>query len=157
MRTVAASLLPLLLIVAGCSTGVSSPRQAGVPRASAQSAVPKDALSNLHHSVSTKNPEAQRHFDEGLTLCYAFNHDEAIRSFKKALAADPNLKRKSGGIYNSGALAEEYGFTDVDGSRPNMYRYMKEHFPQLVSGKPATAVEWKIVSPLPATFQPAGP
>jgi hypothetical protein len=26
-----------------------------------------------------------------------------------------------------------------------MYRYMREHFPQLVNGKPATGVEWKIV------------
>jgi len=62
-----------------------------------------------------------------------------------ALAADPQVKRKSGGVYSSGALAEEYGFTDLDGSRPNMNRYMQEHFPHLVSGKPATAVEWRLV------------
>ena len=62
------------------------------------------------------------------------------------LAADPRVKRKSGGVYSSGALSEEYGFTDIDGNRPNMARYMKEHFPQLVNGKPATAVEWKIVA-----------
>jgi len=63
-----------------------------------------------------------------------------------ALAADPQVMRKSGGVYSSGALSEEYGFTDIDGNRPNMARYMKEHFPQLVNGKPATAVEWKIVA-----------
>ena len=97
------------------------------------------------------NPEAKKWgFIASETPCF-------VGRAVAALAADPQVMRKSGGIYNSGALAEEYGFTDVDGSRPNMYRYMKEHFPQLVSGKPATAVEWKIVSPLPATFQPAGP
>ena len=63
-----------------------------------------------------------------------------------ALAADPRVKRKSGGVYSSGGLSEEYGFTDIDGNRPNMARYMKEHFPQLVDGKPATSVEWKIVA-----------
>jgi hypothetical protein len=50
-----------------------------------------------------------------------------------ALAADPQVRLKSGGVYNSGALSEEYGFTDIDGNRPNMYRYMEEHFPNLVN------------------------
>jgi len=63
-----------------------------------------------------------------------------------ALAADPKLERKSGGIYNSGALADEYGFTDIDGNRPNMNRFMKEHFPQYVDAKSPTPVEWKLVA-----------
>jgi NAD(P)-dependent dehydrogenase (short-subunit alcohol dehydrogenase family) len=63
-----------------------------------------------------------------------------------ALAADPNVMVKSGGIYNSGTLAEEYGFTDVDGNMPNMQRYMKEHFPQYVNGKSPTPFEWKLVA-----------
>src|SRR5690348_6487623 len=33
-------------------------------------------LGDMHHAVSTKNAEAQKYFDQGLTLCYAFNHDE---------------------------------------------------------------------------------
>src|SRR6201984_459134 len=41
-------------------------------------------LSNLHHPVSTKNAEAQQFFDQGLRLVYAFNHDEAARSFRRA-------------------------------------------------------------------------
>jgi hypothetical protein len=32
-----------------------------------------------------------------------------------ALAADPEVMRKSGGVHNVGDLAVEYGFTDVDG------------------------------------------
>ena len=39
-------------------------------------------LSNLHHPVSTQNPEAQQFFDQGLRLVYAFNHEEAARSFQ---------------------------------------------------------------------------
>ena len=36
-----------------------------------------------------------------------------------ALAADPDVARKSGGLYSSWELAKEYGFTDVDGRRPD--------------------------------------
>src|SRR5947199_7195035 len=48
-------------------------------------------LSDLHHPVSTKSAEAQKYFDQGLALIYAFNHDEAINSFKRAVELDPNL------------------------------------------------------------------
>lgn len=36
-----------------------------------------------------------------------------------ALAADPNVHTKSGGLYSSWGLAREYGFTDVDGRQPH--------------------------------------
>ncbi len=36
-----------------------------------------------------------------------------------ALAADPGVASKRGGLYSSGSLAKEYGFTDVDGRRPD--------------------------------------
>ena len=40
-----------------------------------------NGLGNLHHPVSTKNPQAQKFFDQGLRYIYAFNHDEAARRF----------------------------------------------------------------------------
>ena len=43
-----------------------------------------------------------------------------------ALAADPDLHARNGGSFSSGGLAREYGFTDVDGSRPDAWRYMVE-------------------------------
>lgn len=43
-----------------------------------------------------------------------------------ALAADPNVSRWNGQSLSSGALAEVYGFTDVDGSRPDAWRYLVE-------------------------------
>ena len=46
---------------------------------------------NLHHPVSTKNVQAQQFFDQGLRLIYAFNHDEAGRSFQRATELDPKL------------------------------------------------------------------
>ena len=43
-----------------------------------------------------------------------------------ALAADPERARWNGESLSSGQLARVYGFTDVDGSRPNCWRYMVE-------------------------------
>jgi NAD(P)-dependent dehydrogenase (short-subunit alcohol dehydrogenase family) len=43
-----------------------------------------------------------------------------------ALAADPQLQRRNGGSFSSGGLAREYGFTDLDGSQPDCWRYMVE-------------------------------
>jgi NAD(P)-dependent dehydrogenase (short-subunit alcohol dehydrogenase family) len=43
-----------------------------------------------------------------------------------ALAADPGVERRNGGSFSSGGLAREYGFTDVDGSQPDAWRYMVE-------------------------------
>src|SRR5688572_23918160 len=43
-----------------------------------------------------------------------------------ALAADPDRARHNGASLSSGGLAQEYGFTDLDGSRPDCWRYMVE-------------------------------
>ena len=43
-----------------------------------------------------------------------------------ALAADPDRARWNGASMSSGALAQEYGFTDVDGTRPDAWRYIVE-------------------------------
>jgi hypothetical protein len=43
-----------------------------------------------------------------------------------ALAADPERARWNGQSLSSGALAQVYGFTDLDGSRPDCWRYMVE-------------------------------
>lgn len=43
-----------------------------------------------------------------------------------ALAADPDVHRHTGGSFSSGELARMYDFTDVDGSRPDCWRYMVE-------------------------------
>jgi NAD(P)-dependent dehydrogenase (short-subunit alcohol dehydrogenase family) len=43
-----------------------------------------------------------------------------------ALAADPDVQRRNGRSFSSGGLAREYGFTDVDGSQPDCWRYIVE-------------------------------
>jgi NAD(P)-dependent dehydrogenase (short-subunit alcohol dehydrogenase family) len=44
-----------------------------------------------------------------------------------ALAADPDIAQKAGGVYSSWGLAREYGFTDIDGRRPDWGAYFAEH------------------------------
>ncbi|MFD1930306.1 SDR family oxidoreductase [Nonomuraea mangrovi] len=43
-----------------------------------------------------------------------------------AMAADPDVMRWSGSSVSSGELAKEYGFTDLDGSRPDVWRWIVE-------------------------------
>ncbi|MFJ9592074.1 SDR family oxidoreductase [Streptomyces virginiae] len=43
-----------------------------------------------------------------------------------ALAADPEVSRWNGKSLSSGQLAQVYGFTDLDGSRPDAWRYLVE-------------------------------
>src|SRR5207248_2415516 len=50
------------------------------------------------HPIATKNPEAQKFFDQGLVLLYGFNRPEALRSFRKALELDPTAAMAQWGI-----------------------------------------------------------
>src|SRR6267378_4265020 len=55
-------------------------------------------LGQHHHVISTKNSEAQRFFDQGLTLVFAFNHEEAARAFRRAAQLDPQSAMTFWGI-----------------------------------------------------------
>ena len=49
-----------------------------------------DNLGTLHYPITTAVPHVQRYFDQGLRLYYAFNHQEAIRSFHEGARLDPD-------------------------------------------------------------------
>jgi tetratricopeptide (TPR) repeat protein len=66
--------------------------------AKAKSATLMIGYGDWHHPVSTKNAQAQAFFDQGLRLIYAFNHDEAMRSFQRAAELDPKLAMAYWGI-----------------------------------------------------------
>ena len=63
-----------------------------------KSATPMPGMGSQHHPVSTTKPEAQKFFDQGLSFVYAFNHDEAIRSFTRAAKLDPQMAMAYWGI-----------------------------------------------------------
>lgn len=50
-----------------------------------------DGLGKHERAVSTRSDLARRYFNQGLILAFAFNHDEAIRSFTEAARLDPEL------------------------------------------------------------------
>lgn len=55
-------------------------------------------LGNYHRPVETVAPQAQLWFDRGLVWAYAFNHEEAVRCFERALEHDPDLAVARWGI-----------------------------------------------------------
>jgi tetratricopeptide (TPR) repeat protein len=54
----------------------------------AQGAMLFDGLGDTHRAITTSSAEAQAYFDQGIRLIWAFNHDEATRSFAKAAELD---------------------------------------------------------------------
>jgi tetratricopeptide (TPR) repeat protein len=104
--------IPLSALVLGClllgSTFADHPSATGK-----RAAVLMTGIGEVHHPVSTTNPAAQQFFDQGLALIYAFNHDEAERSFRAAAELDPKLAMAHWGIalvlgsnYNAPATAD---------------------------------------------------
>ncbi len=71
-------------------------------------------LGQHHHTIWTASSEAQRFFDQGLIFVYAFNHDEAGRSFRRAAELDPRAPMPLWGI--ALAVGPNYNL-DVDPER----------------------------------------
>ena len=57
-----------------------------------------DNLGDHHRTISTYLPAAQRYFDQGLRLMFAFNLEEAERSFRAAVAIDPTCAMCDWGV-----------------------------------------------------------
>jgi tetratricopeptide (TPR) repeat protein len=49
-----------------------------------------DGYGDHHHQITTSNPRTQAYFDQGVRMLFAFNHPEAIRSFREAARLDPH-------------------------------------------------------------------
>src|SRR5438105_3157687 len=78
----------VLLTLSLCLTVTAQDHSAHAP---SKPAMLMSGLGDLHHPVSSSNPQAQQFFDQGLRLIYAFNHDEAARSFQRAADLDQKL------------------------------------------------------------------
>jgi tetratricopeptide (TPR) repeat protein len=57
-----------------------------------------EGLGDLEHAVTTADPLAQKYFNQGMRLLFAFNHDEAIRAFRAAATIDPDCAMAQWGI-----------------------------------------------------------
>lgn len=90
--------MPRLGIALFLALFISSPVASQQSLAASRDTVPLFSnLGTLHHQV-TANPVAQRYFDQGLRLMYAFNHEEAINSFREGLRRDPRCAMCHWGI-----------------------------------------------------------
>jgi len=69
-----------------------------------------------------------------------------------ALAADPSVKEKSGQVFSSWDLSDEYGFTDADGSRPHWGRHFAEAYGAPIRKFDATLYSCFWESPISLVF-----
>jgi tetratricopeptide (TPR) repeat protein len=95
-------------LLLNAALGVGQMQMAGMPEH--RPVVLVEGLGNAHHSIRTSNPEAQRYFDQGMDYLYAFNHDEARRSFERAAELDPKAAMPLWGV----ALAVGPNYNDID-------------------------------------------
>lgn len=94
-------------------------QHSGHDQPAAKKATLMTGLGDLHHPVTTTNLEAQKFFDQGIRLIYAFNHEEAAGSFQRAAELDPKMAMAYWG------LAEAVGPNYNDPADPD--RYKKAH------------------------------
>ena len=102
----------LLLALAGCAaqgqdTVQSQTHGTHGPSSADGRPVLYDSLGSYSYRITTASPDAQRWFDQGLRLVYAFNHHEAQRAFREAARLDPTcamcfwgIALTEGGNYN---------------------------------------------------------
>lgn len=87
--------LAALSALAGCA-GV--PERTSPPTPGASGSILYPGFDAYHFPITTRSPEAQRWFDQGLQFIYGFNHLEGIRSFEEAAAHDPEAAMPWWGI-----------------------------------------------------------
>ena len=108
--------LPYPFVFVGMALLVSGCRQAHDKSASA---VINQRSKSPHHAIATSSPDAQREFDQGLMLIYAFDSDEAIRSFERAAQLDPQASMPHWGI--ALALGPSLNDPEMQGRMPRAF------------------------------------
>jgi tetratricopeptide (TPR) repeat protein len=105
-------------------------------------------------TVTTASPDAQRWFDRGLNWCFGFHHEEAIRCFEQALAADPNCAMAHWGI--GYAAGPNYNFPwelmDPGGKAAALGRAYDATHVALALAPNVAAPERALIEALPARY-----
>ena len=132
MRAIVAFVLLIGMSVLGCTreaAPVPSNASADASAGHGHAATPPARttllgnLGNYHRAITTSTPEAQQFFDEGLTLLYGFNHEEAYRSFERAAALDPKAPMPHWGM--SLALGTNYNDTATPDRIGKAYAHLR--------------------------------
>ena len=111
-------------------------------------------LGAYSRAITTTSPDAQLWFDRGLNWVYAYNHEEGIKCFRKALEHDPRCAMDHWGVsYASGpnynlpwTLLDPAGKTKA---LADSYDAMQE---ALACAAGATPVEQALIRTLPARY-----
>ena len=103
----------VLCFMAGCAgqgqdAAKTSTHAGHEPSADGRRPVLYDTLGSYSYRITTSSAEAQRWFDQGLRLVYAFNHHEAQRAFREAARLDPSCAMCFWGI----AITEGSNYND---------------------------------------------
>jgi tetratricopeptide (TPR) repeat protein len=102
MRRIEAALALTLLLAAPARAqhqhGAAPPAAPAAPLAPPGRPPVLRDIGNASFPVTTKSKEVRRWFNQGLSLCYAFNHDEAVRAFEEAARLDPGCAMAHWGI-----------------------------------------------------------
>lgn len=89
MKTTTLALCATLLMLSGCGQDKSASSEDPLELAQRAGAPLFDGMGDHHHPITTRDPNAQRYFDQGLIIDFAFNHAESARSFRAAQTLDP--------------------------------------------------------------------
>jgi len=98
----------LIAVLALAAIGACTAHHGRAPDKTETAVVLFENLGTHHHPVTTTSPQAQRYFDQGLRLIWAFNHDEATRAFQEAAQVDSDCAMAWWGI----ALAAGPNYND---------------------------------------------
>jgi tetratricopeptide (TPR) repeat protein len=79
----------LLVLSLGATLGAQAPAARAAAAARPDSIALWDGLGDHHHRITTRSALSQRYFDQGLRFVYAFDHPDAVRSFRLAQRIDP--------------------------------------------------------------------
>ena len=114
-----ATILALVAILCCAACGATPEKPAAPAAATAPPQAPQvppliPGMGNHRHPIVTASSEAQLYFDQGFNFVFGFNHEEAVRSFRRAAELDPNAPMPHWGI--AWALGPNYNL-DVDDAR----------------------------------------
>ncbi len=161
----AALMIPPGLAAHAAGTDATAPAAAAMPPMDMGGQLPQsvedwahgaqlyEGLGAFHRRITTRSAQAQRFFDQGMRLMFAFNHDEATRSFARALALDPTCAMCAWGVaytvgpnYNMPMLAAPRARTAFDATG----RALRQ-------ARHASAVEKALIGALPLRYPNAEP
>ena len=83
-----------------------------------------DNLGGHQHQITTSSPDAQKYFDQGVRLSYAFNHGESIRAFKQAITLDASCAMCFWGV--AFALGPNINAPITEAAATEAYRAIEE-------------------------------